>query len=1045
MIEYAELHAHSNLSFLDGASHPEEMVAEASRLELGALAICDHDGLYAAVRTASLARAIELPVVFGAELTLGLRRREVGLPDPRGSHLVVLARGAQGYERLSRSIGEAHLVGGEKGAPRFDLEMLADAHGGEWLVLTGCRKGSVPAALSEEGPTAAARSLDLLIEAFGRENVAVELWNHDDPVDSARNDELARLAISRRTEIVATTNAHYATPRGQHLAAALAAIRARRSLAEMDGWLAGGPGAHLRSGREQAARFARYPGAVERAGEIGRELAFDLRLVAPGLPPFRVPRGGDEMGYLRELVHLGAIARYGARGEERVEGAWAQLDHELEVIDSLGFAGYFLVVADVVEFCRRENIYCQGRGSAANSAVCFALGITKADAVRLGLLFERFLSSAREGPPDIDIDIESRRREEVIQYVYSRYGREYAAQVANVVTYRARSSIRDAARALGYARGDADAWSKQVERDGGGEHAGGIPDDVVHLANQMRGVPRHLGLHSGGMVICGRPVIEVCPLEWASAPGRTVLQWDKEDCAAAGLVKFDLLGLGMLEALHRSVDIVNSFYGLDVDLAEIPQEREVYEMLCRADTVGVFQVESRAQMGTLPRLKPETFYDLVIEVALIRPGPIQGGSVHPYLRRRNGEEEVSYPHPLLERSLKKTLGVPLFQEQLMQIAIDAAGFSAAEADELRQAIASKRSAERIEALRSRFYAGAQERGITVEVAAEIFSKMAAFANFGFPESHSVSFAYLVYSSAWLKLHYPAAFYAGLLNSQPMGFWSPRTLVADARRHGVEVLRANVNASCAGATLESSRGGVENPALRLGIASLRGISQEMAERIADGRPYRDLEDLARRSELTRSQLETLAIAGSLADIDESSRRDSRNRRLTLWKVGTLAHSGPDKLPGIVSGSEPPELSPMSEADEVVADLSTTGVTTGTSLTELVRADLDAMGVVTAERLAAERDGSRVRVAGVVTHRQRPETARGVTFVSLEDETGLVNVICSVGLWKRYGSVARSATAMIVRGRVESFGGVVNVVAERIDELELATSTRSRDFC
>ncbi len=1046
-MEYAELHAHSNFSFLDGASHPEEMVKEAARLGLCALAICDHDGLYGVVRAAGAARALGMPMVVGAELTLGLSRREIGSPDPSGSHLVVLARDPDGYARLSRCIAEAHLAAGEKGAPRFNLEMLANAHGGRWLVLTGCRKGSVPASLSDEGPAAAASALDLLIDVFGRENVAVELWSHDDPVDSARNDALARLSVSRGTELVATTNAHYATPRDQHLAAVLSAVRARRSLEEMDGWLAGGPGAHLRSGREQALRFSRFPGVVERSGEIGRELAFDLSLVAPGLPPFDAPCRGGEIGYLRELAYEGARVRYGPRGKEWVTGAWEQIDHELNVIDELGFAGYFLVVWDIVEFCRRNNIYCQGRGSAANSAVCFALGITKADAVGLGLLFERFLSSERDGPPDIDVDIESQRREEVIQYVYGRYGREHAAQVANVVTYRSRSSIRDAAKALGYAREEIETWTRALESDGGRgdkERSREIPDAVAELAAEMEGIPRHLGVHSGGMVICDRPVVEVCPVEWASAPGRTVLQWDKDDCAAVGLVKFDLLGLGMLEALHRSVDIVGSFYGVHVDLAELPQEREVYEMLCRADTVGVFQVESRAQMGTLPRLKPTTFYDLVIEVALIRPGPIQGGSVHPYLRRRNHEEEVTYPHPLLERSLKKTLGVPLFQEQLMQIAIDAAGFSPAEADELRQAMASKRSLQRMEALRARFYSGMSERGIVGKPADEIFSKMAAFANFGFPESHSVSFAYLVYASAWLKLRYPAAFYAGLLNSQPMGFWSPRTLVADAKRHGVEVLRPQVNASGARATLEPARRDALTPALRLGISSVKGIGRDVAERIAKERPYRDLEEFTRRTNLTRSQLETLAIAGALAGLDEDPGEKSQQRRRAVWKVGALAGLGTERLPGVLQGVDPPRLPAMDETDEVVADLGATGVTTGASLTELIRFDLDALGVIPASQLDRERDGSRVKVAGIVTHRQRPETARGVTFVSLEDETGLVNVVCSVGVWKRYAGVARFADAMVVRGRLESAGGVCNVIAERIESLELATATRSRDF-
>ena len=506
---------------------------------------------------------------------------------------------------------------------------------------------------------------------------------------------------------------------------------------------------------------------------------------------------------------------------------------------------------DLVEFCRREDIFCQGRGSAANSAVCYALGVTAADAVSLGLLFERFLSPERDGPPDIDIDIESDRREEVIQYVYRKHGRHHTAQVANVITYRAKSAIRDMAKALGHAPGQQDAWSKRV--DGWGtvtttaktpEH--GIPQPVIDLALQVEDAPRHLGIHSGGMVICDRPVIEVCPVEWGRMEDRSVLQWDKDDCAAAGLVKFDLLGLGMLSALHYAVDLVREHRGYEVDLATIPQEAEVYEMLCRADTVGVFQIESRAQMATLPRLRPRQFYDLVVEVALIRPGPIQGGSVHPYIRRRNGQEQVTYLHPLLEKSLHKTLGVPLFQEQLMQMAIDVAGFTPAESDELRQAMGSKRSAARMERLRERLYDGMARNGITGDIADELYVKMKAFANYGFPESHSVSFAYLVYASSWIKYHEPAAFCAALLNAQPMGFWSPHTLVRDARRHGVDRAHprpqrlaghghaGTTRVSRAPAGTASGRPVTDDsgaqPAVRLGIGSVRGIGDELAKAI-----------------------------------------------------------------------------------------------------------------------------------------------------------------------------------------------------------------------
>jgi error-prone DNA polymerase len=766
------------------------------------------------------------------------------------------------------------------------------------------------------------------------------------------------------------------------------------------------------------------------------------------------------MEYLRRLVDEGARRRYGERpsGGEDLSlraRAWRTIDHELEVVETLGFAGYFLVVWDIVQFCVRSDIYCQGRGSAANSAVCYALGITKADAVSLGLLFERFLSPERDGPPDIDLDIESGRREEVIQYVFTRYGRHHTAQVANVITYRARSAVRDMSRALGYAPGQQDAWSKQIDSwrnvaaiagetsstgpDARQDHS--IPPLVLELAAEIEDAPRHLGIHSGGMVICDRPVIEVCPVEWARMRDRSVLQWDKDDCATAGLVKFDLLGLGMLSALHGAVDLVRVHKGVEIDLATIPQDDEVYAMLCRADTVGVFQIESRAQMATLPRLKPRRFYDLVVEVALIRPGPIQGGSVHPYIRRRNGQEPVTYLHPLLENSLGKTLGVPLFQEQLMQMAIDVAGFTPAEADELRQAMGSKRSRQRMIRLRQRLYDGMAARGIVGDIADEIFDKMAAFANYGFPESHSVSFAYLVYASSWLKLHEPAAFYAGLLNAQPMGFWSPHSLAQDARRHGVVVRSPDLDVSRAQASLEScpeSHGGF---AVRLGLSSVRGVGLDTARRIEDerdaGGPYRDVEDLVRRvDELSSAQLEAMATGGVFGECF------GLERRRALWAVGAAAVSRRDRLPGLV-GMDGPTLPGMEPIDVAIADLWATGVAPNGHPTQFLRRQLDEMGVVPAERLATT-DATKVWVAGVVTHRQRPATAQGTTFMNLEDETGLINVVISVGCWKRFRPVARGASALLVRGRLQSSEGVVNIVAEHLAPLSVAGSLSSRNF-
>ena len=1072
-VPYAELHCHSNFSFLDGASHPEQLVEEADRLGLEALALTDHNGFYGIVRFAEAARAVGLPTVFGTEITLtaGLQGRrarteadtqqqvstgmlpDTHAPDPHGQHLVVLAEGPTGYARLARALSLGHLAG-EKGVPQFGLLDIADAVRGHGWVLTGCRKGSVPQALVADGPSAASRELRTLMELFGRDRVLVELWDHGHPLDSVRNDALAELAARHDVGVVATNNVHYATPAQRRLASAVAAVRARRSLDELDPWLPAASSAHLRSGGEQLRRFARYPGVVELAAEVGRAAAFDLSLVAPNLPPYPCPNGPDgnpltEMQYLRQLVEVGGRRRYGDRPAAHEDlslraRAWRTIDHELEVIEHLGFAGYFLVVWDIVEFCNRADIYCQGRGSAANSAACYALGVTKADAVSLGLLFERFLSTERDGPPDIDLDIESDRREEVIQYVYERYGRHHAAQVANVITYRARSAVRDMAKALGYATGQQDAWSKQMDAWGTVATTAQTPDHdvpevVMEMAAEIEDAPRHLGIHSGGMVICDRPVIEVCPVEWGRMERRSVLQWDKDDCAAAGLVKFDLLGLGMLSALHYAVDLIREHRGYEVDLATIPQEDDVYAMLCRADTVGVFQIESRAQMATLPRLKPRRFYDLVVEVALIRPGPIQGGSVHPYIRRRNGQEPITYLHPLLENSLGKTLGVPLFQEQLMQMAIDVAGFTPAEADQLRQAMGSKRSRARMEQLKQRLYEGMAARGITGDVADEIFVKMAAFANYGFPESHSVSFSYLVYSSAWIKFHEPAAFCAALLNAQPMGFWSPHSLCQDARRHGVVVRSPDLNASRSAATLEDCAESVGGVAVRLGLRSIRGIGSDLAEQIAVEQPYTSLEDLVRRMpSLDLAQLEAMATAGAFEECF------GMERRAALWAVGAAVQTGPDRLEGVVVGQTAPRLPGMDPMETAIADLWATGVAPNGHPTQFLRTELAGRGVVTSAGLWHCEPRSKVLVAGVVTHRQRPMTAQGTTFMNLEDETGLINVVVSKGCWARYRKVARGAAALLVRGRLERAEGVINIVAEELTPLPVAATAGSRNF-
>lgn len=1078
---YAELHAHSAFSFLDGANLPEELAAEASRLGLSALALTDHDGLYGVVRLAEAARQLSLPTVIGAELTLagGPRAGSGGhepAMDPPGSHLLVLARGPEGYRRLSRAISGAHLRSGTKGQADYDLEELAELGGDHWLVLTGCRKGLVRQALATSahghprgGAEAARGELQRLTALFGQDNVAVEITDHGSAGDDVRNEALAALAAETRLPVVATGAVHCARPADQPLADVLAATRARATLEEIDGWLPPAA-AHLRSPSEMAARHHRHPEAVATSVSLAHECGFDLQLVAPDLPPHPVPAGHTEASWLTQLTYRMAQERYGPPEAERVDGAYDTIAHELGMITELGYPGYFLIVHEIVDFCRRNHILCQGRGSAANSAVCYALGITAVDAVQHRLLFERFLSPGRSGPPDIDLDIESGRREEVIQFVYSRYGREHAAQVANVISYRPRSAVRDAARAFGYDTGQQDAWSKSIERWGSlaREDLSEVPEQVLDIADEMLRLPRHLGLHSGGMVLCDRPVIEVCPVEWATMPGRTVLQWDKDDCADAGLVKFDLLGLGMLTALRIAFDSINATRPsgeAELGLHALPQEDEaVYDLLCAADTVGVFQVESRAQMATLPRLRPRCFYDLVVEVALIRPGPIQGDSVNPYINRRRGREEVTYLHPLLEPALSKTLGVPLFQEQLMQIAMDVASFTPAEADELRKAMSAKRSEERMAALRDRLMSGMAANGLRPAVAEQVYDKLKAFADFGFPESHAFSFAYLVYASTWLKVHHPEAFYAALLAAQPMGFYSPQSLVADARRHGVRVLRANVQHSQVQASVEEldprSAGVVpdevtdvpRNPqghplvaphrglAVRLGLAPVREVGEKAAAHLVAAREgsgaFRDLSDLARRVALSARQLESLATAGALEDLADS-------RREALWAAGALAAEH-RVLPETTIGYEAPPLPGMSEVEEAVADVWATGVSPDSYPTQFLRPQLQAEGVQAIDELPACGHGRRATVGGVVTHRQRPATAADVTFLSLEDETGLLNVVCSPGLWRRYRKVARSSAALLVRGRIEQADGVLNLVAEHLRALPLDVASTSRDF-
>ncbi|WP_310961162.1 error-prone DNA polymerase [Nocardioides terrisoli] len=1084
---YAELHCHSNFSFLDGASGPDRLVEEAVRLGLDALALTDHDGFAGAPLFAETARhhrgqGSRLRTIYGAELSLGLTRPQNGVPDPEGDHLLALGIGVEGYHRLAAALTDAHLRGDEKGRPAYDLEELGSRGRGHWLVLTGCRKGAVRRALATEGREAAALELDRLTALFGHDHVVVELIDHGLPTDSDANAALAGLAADHGLPVVATNNVHYATPADHRLAGAMAAVRARRSLAEMDGWLPAWGAACVRSGEEMARRFAAYPGAVARTVALADQLAFDLQKAQPRLPKLGIPEGHTPATWLRVLVEEGFTTYYA--DQPHAAEARARIERELEIIEEKDFAGYFVIVHDIVAFARGRGILCQGRGSAASSAVCYALGITAIDSVAYRLPFERFISAHRDDEPDIDVDFDADRREEVIQWVYDRYGRHNAAQVANVISYRPKMAVRDAAKALGHSPGQQDAWSKQVDSwsRAVGVDGAGIPEPVVALADQLLRAPRHLGIHSGGMVLTERPIGEVCPIERARMDRRTVLQWDKDACASMGLVKFDLLGLGMLGALDHMINLAGEHLGERWTLQSLPKEEPaVYDMLCRADSVGVFQVESRAQIGTLPRLRPRCFYDLAIEIALIRPGPIQGGAVHPYIRRAMGREPVSYAHPDLEPVLRRTLGVPLFQEQLMQMAIAIGDCTPDDADLLRRAMGSKRGIERIEAIEGKLYAGMAQRGLVGEVADRIYAQIQSFANFGFAESHALSFALLVYASSWFKLHYPVAFLAGLLRAQPMGFYSPQSLVGDARRHGVDVLRPDVLRSDASAGLEpTGQTGPTGPtglaacvaghfaptpydesapdptpthrrdggyACRLGLDSVRGMGKDAAARVVaarEERPFTDMVDLSRRAGLTPTQLEALATAGACASFGHS-------RREALWHAGFTERA--DQLEGAAPVAAAPYLPGMDEVEETLADLWATGVSPDDHPLTHLRGLLGAGGVRSVAELVAVDSRRRVHVAGLVTHRQRPGTAGGVTFLNLEDETGMLNVVCSAGVWQRHRRVARNVSALVVRGILERSDGVTNLVADRITPIEqlfpaaapvLRGRHRSRDF-
>src|SRR5262245_57828064 len=1017
---FIELHAQSAFSFLEGAEHPEAFAAEAARLEMPAIALVDRDGVYGAPRLARAATKAGVKPIVGSEITLA-----------DGSRLPLLVEDREGYQNLCRLITRMKL-GAPKGSATPALDDLEPCTGG-LVCLTGGARGPLAQRLAAGDDAGARRILDALIAFFGRSSCFVEVQRHYSREQEQMLQRLVTLARSARVPLVASNQPLFARPEGRPLADVFTCIREKTDLDHAGRRLLANGERSLKSAAAMTELFRDLPEALDNAGELALRLAFTLKDLGYRFPEFPLPPGQTPLGHLRELTERGVRARYG-EGSSLATRARRQVAHELELIGRLDLAGYFLIVWDIVEHCRIHDILVQGRGSAANSAVCYALGITAVDPVGMELLFERFLSEARGEWPDIDIDLPSgERREAVIQHVYRRYGRLGAGMTANVITYRGRSAAREVGQALGLPADMRDRLAKLVGNWGYQDpeelltkhlpEAGCDPASprirrFATLWTRIQDLPRLLGQHSGGMVIAAGRLDDVVPLEPATMPGRVVVQWDKDDCAGLGIVKVDLLGLGMMSVLQDSLTLVRETGGA-VDLAQLPpDDPAVYRSLQEADTIGVFQVESRAQMATLPRVRPERFYDLVVQVAIIRPGPIVGDMVHPYIRRRRGREPVSYPHPSLEPILRRTLGVPLFQEQLLKMAMVTAGFTATEAEELRRAFGFKRSERLMAEVETKLRAGMARQGIHGAAAEEIVHAITAFALYGFPESHASSFALLAYGSAYLRVHHPAAFYASLLNNQPMGFYHPATIVKDAQRHGLRILPIDVTRSAWLCTIEPAATGL---AMRMGLRYVKGMRERAARAIVEARAARafgSIHDLARRAQLDRDELETLAAIGALAALGGT-------RRTNLW-AAAMPHPGP------LFTDPPREASPLAEmtdVERIAADYAGTSVTLGRHPMSLRRAALRARGVLSARELSGVEDGRRVQVAGSVIVRQRPGTAKGFVFLSLEDETGIANVIVTPPIFARHRLALVSEPYLVVDGVAQRQDGVISVRASR----------------
>ncbi len=1052
--EYSELHTCSNFSFLRGASHPEDFVSRSADLSYRSIALTDRDGLYGAVRFQKKARElreageVSVKTILGSEVTL-----------TGGSRVVLLVRNREGYANLSRLISRGRLAR-PKGESEVSFSDLAE-HSCGLIALSGSEESEIGKALLRGKRKRAEEEMDRYLSVFGREGFYLEIHNHHLSQESYLAASLSGLGEKLSIDVVATSLAHYALPRGRPLQDVLTCIREKTTLDAAKTRLLPNGEFYLKDRNELGRNFRHNPQALRNTLSASEKCEFKFDRVDYRLPSFDSPPGETPFSYLHRLTYEGARYRY----RPLTPRAARQIAHELDIIHRLDLAGYFLIVWDIVRFCREENILCQGRGSAANSAVCYCLRITSVDPVGLDLLFERFLSEDRKEPPDIDLDISHQLREKVIQYVYDKYGRNHASMVCEIISYHARSAVRDVGKALGFSLAQVDRAAKALHWGKGGSamfseaalggELGLHPDSprmryLLSLVQQIEGFPRHLGIHVGGMVITQNPLSSVVPIENATMQDRTVIQWDKDDVSEVGLVKIDLLGLGMLTLIQMAIELVKKHEDVEIDLAHLPMDdTEVYDMLCRADTVGVFQVESRAQMNTLPRMKPRCFYDIVIEIALIRPGPIQGDMVHPYLRRRSGKEPVTYLHPSLKPVLSRTLGVPLFQEQGMKVAVAAAGFSPAEADELRRAMGFKRATAAMNAISEKLRDGMRKNGISPDIAERIHRQLTAFASYGFPESHSASFALLVYASAYLKHHHPAAFTCALLNAQPMGFYSPATIVMDAKRHGVRFHAINVMQSEWDCTLEDSgENSGENSAVRIGMRYVRGMGAEAGERVKQAlhrRPFTSMEDFVQKTGLPRPSLKNLAGLGAFDDF-------CLNRREALWRV--LAVAAPSPGPLVESTKLVTEVldegvtfPPMKRVEKTEADYSLTGISTRHHPLEFFRASLDEKGILTAVDLEQHADRKRVLVAGLVICRQHPGTAKGFTFLTLEDETGLVNVVIRPRYFEKNRVLLSLNPLLIISGMLEKKEGVTNVLGDRffsLGELPMVQGLRSRDF-